>query len=179
VRSRLLLSAVLVLALAYAGLYWLGSTAAQPRYTISSKIVLPATVQESWRVLTGFEHYPQWNPYLTRVEGKLQAGETVAFTLIDKNFSEPLDLTARIGEVIPNKRFFWEGTVGVQGLFDTRHVFELQQREDGQTDLHHFEEFRGILPVLLPRAAERSANTEQAFTRMNQALAQRLGKVEP
>lgn len=135
---------------------------------------MPASVEQSWSVLTDFSRYPDWNPYLPRVEGKLAVGEVVSFTLVDENFPGPFDLTARLGEVSENRRFYWTGRLGIQGLFDTRHVFELSTREDGNTDLHHYEEFRGLIPALLPRREERAGYTRRAFESMNNALQQRL-----
>ncbi|MFT4613175.1 MAG: hypothetical protein ACI9NT_000313 [Bacteroidia bacterium] len=136
--------------------------------------MLPASPEQSWVVLTDFARYPDWNPYLRRVEGKLAVGEIMSFTLVDENFPDPLDLTARLGEVLVNERFYWTGRVGVQGLFDTRHFFELIPREDGNTDLYHYEEFRGLIPALLPKREMSTGNTRAAFERMNMALYERL-----
>ena len=171
-RKTLIIVSVTTVALVV--LHWFGSSRVQPLYTISTELVLPTSPEQSWSVLTDFEQYPKWNPYLTRVEGKLRAGERVSFTLVDENFPEPLDLTAQLGEVLPDLRFYWVGRIGVQGLFDTRHVFELLPREDGGTDLHHYEEFRGIIPALLPNTRQRKAKTRRAFESMNQALLERL-----
>ena len=173
-KYRKILIIVSVTTVLFVVLHWFGSSRVQPLYTISTELVLPTSPEQSWSVLTDFAQYPSWNPYLTRVEGKLLAGETVSFTLVDENFPEPLDLSAKLGEVSPDLRFYWVGRLGLQGLFDTRHVFELQSREDGGTNLHHYEEFRGIIPALLPNRHERSANTRRAFDRMNQALLERL-----
>lgn len=170
-KKRLLIVAI---AAVLGGVYLSGSPGISPWYTIRTEIALPASPEQSWEVLTDFARYAQWNPYLPRVEGRLAEGQTVSFTLVDANFPEPIDLTARLGEVTPNKQFYWSGRLGVQGLFDTRHVFELRLREDGHTDLHHYEEFRGIIPALLPNREERTANTRQSFQRMNTALYQRL-----
>jgi hypothetical protein len=170
-RTVILLS---LIALLYAGLHMLGSTRVPPLYTIRTEMVLPASPEHSWQVLSDFASYAQWNPYLTRVEGTLAAGETVSFTLVDENFAEPLDLAATLGEVTANERFYWVGRLGIQGLFDTRHVFELSPRDDGNTDLFHYEEFRGVIPALLPQREKRSENTRAAFERMNLALLERL-----
>ena len=171
-KKLLIFSIVIVFLLG--GLYVFGSTRVPPLYTIRTEIMLPASPEKSWEVLTDFARYPDWNPYLPRVEGKLAAGETVSFTLVDENFPEPFDLTARLGEVSDNKRFYWSGRLGIQGLFDTKHVFELHPRDDGNTDLYHYEEFRGLIPALLPQREKRSGYTRAAFERMNRALYQRL-----
>ena len=164
----------IAIAVVFAGLYFFGSTRVPPLYTIKTQIVLPASPEKSWNVLTDFARYPDWNPYLPRVEAKFVTGESVSFTLVDENFPEPLELAAQLGEVSVNRSFYWTGRLGIQGLFDTRHVFELYPRDDGNTDLHHYEEFRGIIPALLPQREKRAEYTRAAFERMNMALYQRL-----
>mgnify|MGYP002628262088 CR=1 FL=1 len=147
-----------------------------PVYTIRSEITLPTGIERSWAVLTDFSKYPEWNPYLLKINGKLAPGETVTFTLVDGNFSAPLDLTARVAQVQPNEEFYWVGRLGLPGIHDTRHVFRLQALPDGKTQLFHFEEFRGLLPWLLPKRGERTALTRKSFESMNKALQQRLGQ---
>ncbi|MEH6570390.1 MAG: SRPBCC family protein, partial [Halioglobus sp.] len=87
--------------LSYGVLAFVGSTLVRPVYTVSSEITLPASPELSWEILTDFKNYPEWNPYLPRVDGKLAPGETVSFTLIDGNFPEPMELSARVAVVQP------------------------------------------------------------------------------
>ena len=170
VKLKRLLPIILVAALLFEILHFLGSARVAPLYTIHTSIALPANPPDSWNVLTDFAEYPNWNPYLTRVEGRFLVGEKVFFTLVDENFADPLNLSATLGEVSPNKRFFWTGRVGIQGLFDTKHAFELVSSKEGTSVLHHYEEFRGLIPAILPDRERRSANTRAAFERMNHAL---------
>ena len=173
-KLKRLLPIMLVAALLFQILHFFGSARVAPLYTIHTTIVLPANLRDSWNVLTDFAEYPDWNPYLTRVEGRFSVGEKVSFTLVDENFAAPLELSATLGEVSLNKRFFWTGRVGVQGLFDTKHVFELAPSDEETSELHHYEEFRGLIPAILPDRERRSENTRAAFERMNHALYQRL-----
>ncbi len=173
-KRKIFLSIAAVLVLAFAALNFAGSTLVAPIYTIRSEIILPASPERSWQVLTDFSKYPQWNPYLTRVEGQLEPGETISFTLVDANFAEPLDITARVTGVTPNEELYWIGAAIMRGVYDTRHVFQLEAQADGTTLLRHFEEFRGLLPALLPERELRTAHTLEAFTIMNNALQQRL-----
>jgi len=152
----------------------LGSTSTPPLYTISTTIELPASTEQSWKVLTDFPSYTQWNPYLTSVRGVLAEGETVSVTLVDDNFAESLVVSATLGAITENTQLYWQGRVGIQGVFDTRHVFELRALDTNRTELLHYEEFRGVLAWLLPRRAERTHNTRRAFEKMNVALQQHL-----
>jgi hypothetical protein len=173
-KSQTLLKAAVAGLLVFGGVALFGSTWVPPIYTVRTEIVLPASPEQSWEVLTDFSRYPQWNPYLQRVEGTLAPGELISFTLVDGNFSAPFDGTAQMAWVSEPEQFFWIGKAFIQGIYDTRHVFTLQPQEDGSTVLLHFEEFRGLLPALLPGREQRNTHTRRAFESMNRALQQRL-----
>lgn len=176
-KRKTLITIAVVGLLAFGALNMYGSRGVPPIFTVSAAIVLPATPEESWQVLTDFAKYPQWNPYLTRVEGLLEPGETISFTLVDGNFDKPIDLTARLVGVRAPEEIYWEGTLGIRGLHDTRHVFRLTPLGNGYTQLVHFEEFRGLLALLLPKREERMAHTKRAFESMNTALQTRLAQL--
>jgi len=175
-KNRTLLKVTAIGLLVFGSLALIGSTWVPPTYTVHTEIALPASPEQSWKVLTDFSRYPQWNPYLVRVEGTLAPGEVISFTLVDGNFSAPFDGTARMAEVLETEQFFWIGKAFIQGIYDTRHVFTLQPQEDGSTLLLHFEEFRGLLPALLPAREQRNTHTRKAFESMNLALQQRLAR---
>jgi hypothetical protein len=54
----------------------------------------------------------------------------------------------------------------VRGLFDGLHRFEVESNESGATFVHS-EEFRGVLPVLVPKLL---ADTHASVEAMNEAL---------
>ena len=73
-KQKKLLIFTIAIAVVFAGLYFFGSTRVPPLYTIKTQIVLPASPEKSWDVLTDFARYPDWNPYLPRVEAKFVSG---------------------------------------------------------------------------------------------------------
>ena len=42
---------------------------------LSTEIEIAAPVESVWRTLTDFASYPEWNPFLKRVEGNAAVGE--------------------------------------------------------------------------------------------------------
>jgi uncharacterized protein YndB with AHSA1/START domain len=42
--------------------------------SIKTEIVINASKEKVWHVLTDFKRYPQWNPFITSVEGELVKG---------------------------------------------------------------------------------------------------------
>ena len=45
------------------------------RKSVHSEIIIPALPQEIWKVLMDQNAYPEWNPVLIPVRGKLEKGE--------------------------------------------------------------------------------------------------------
>ena len=70
----------------------------------------------------------------------------------------------------------WLGTVGVRGIFDGAHSFEVQDLGDGRTSVTQSETFRGLLVPFLSRALEATA---AGFDEMNRALKQRCERTQP
>lgn len=167
--QRILLLAAIFPVIVFAALSLIGSRT-EPVYTIESEIILPADAALSWEVLTDFAKYPEWNPYIPRIEGPFAEGEKLSFTVVDANFEAPLDLQAELGEIAQNEHFHWSGMLLMPGLHDTLHGFILLDRGDGTTQLRHYEEFRGILPRVLPDRERRIAKTKASFQKMNEAL---------
>jgi hypothetical protein len=176
-KSNRILRALVALALLYAGLQFIGSTLVPPVYAVSTDRELPANLEDSWEVLTDFSAYPQWNPYLTTIEGEFEVGEVITLTLVTPNSPESRQSRPQLAEIEPLKQFSWEGRFPVPGIAHTRHVFALEKIDGKRTRLLHYEEFRGLAVALMQsgREAESQSNT-QAFTDMNNALSLRLEK---
>ncbi len=172
--SRLLRLAI-GLALVYALLVFIGSTNVPPVAVVTTTATLPAGIAESWAVLTDFQDYPEWNPYLPDIDGEFAVGETITLTLVADKDATPIRPRARIEAISPQREFSWQGLLPVPGLFATRHVFALEPIDEGQTRLHHYEEFRGLAVALLPYDREfQTLRIARSFERMNDALIDRL-----
>ena len=48
---------------------------------ISSSIIIEATSEQVWQVLTDFAKYPSWNPFIIAVTGTPQLGERLIITI--------------------------------------------------------------------------------------------------
>lgn len=146
--------------------FFLGWASSQ-RQGISTAITIAAPPERVWQVLTDTGKYPQWNPVMVKMTGRLQAGQTLAF----ENHSQdgkimtfrPTVLRAEAG-----RELRWLGRLWVRGLFDGEHFFILTPTSDGKTLLQHGETFQG---ALVPFVRGWLTGTIQAdFQRINTAL---------
>ena len=136
---------------------------------LKTEIILNASPQKVWEVLTNFEQYSSWNPFITSIEGKPQAGTYLTNTMLNKG--KPMVFKPLITRLEENKYFEWLGAAA-GGLFKGRHYFMLEDLGNEQTKLIHGEQFTGLLANLILRMI--AEETLQNFQKMNKALKHRV-----
>ena len=134
-----------------------------------TEIKIDAPTDVVWNVLTDLAAYPTWNPFIVEAVGNAVVGTKL------KNRLEPpggksMTFKPTVTVVDPEARFEWLGVLGVRGLFDGRHIFELEANGDS-TKFVHREEFTGIVVPLFARSLEKG--TKAGFEAMNQAIKER------
>ncbi len=161
----------IALMLACAGLIALHREELQ--YVVEHAIEIDAPADRVWAILADTAAYPQWNPYLLRIEGEMAPGRTIAVTLAQRTFREPLTVRPTLVHVsAPELR--WQGRVGVPGLLDTDHSFVVETISPSRSRLVQREEFRGLLARFFrTRKPDMQAATHESFVKMNRALAAR------
>lgn len=135
---------------------------------IDTWIEIAAPPSRVWEVLTDFQSYPEWNPFITSISGSARAGEKLSVRIQPAGKSgmsfKPTVLVAD-----PQRELRWKGKVLVNGLFDGEHHFRLEPMEHG-TRFHQGERFTGLLVPLLSGTFHA---TEQGFEAMNERLKRR------
>jgi hypothetical protein len=142
----------------------------EPKH-IRTEIVIQATPAEVWNVLTDFNRYPEWNPFITSLKGVSTKGEKLVARMEPPNGSamtfKPTVLIAN-----RNKELRWLGHLLFPGLFDGEHIFELYENTDGTTTFVQREEFTGILVPLFSKMLD--TKTLAGFELMNKQLKERV-----
>lgn len=135
---------------------------------IKTEIIINASKEKLWVLLTNFNGYPNWNPFIRSIEGELKQGGRLKNTL--QNGEKTMVFKPIVLEVVPFHSFSWLGSLWVKGLFDGRHYFCIEEIAPNQVKLIHGEDFSGILSTaILKQVGE---DTRKNFVDMNQALKQ-------
>ena len=134
---------------------------------IVTKIKIDAPAGKVWEVLTKFEDYPIWNPFIRQAEGQAKLGEVLSVK-IQPSGGREMRFTPRVVEVEPGRRFAWLGKLVIRGLFDGRHEFAVNEIENGKVEFVHSERFTGILVPVIWGSMEK--DTRKGFEEMNKAL---------
>lgn len=140
--------------------------------TIETSATIPAPVEVAWRALVDLEAHASWNPFMTSVQGRPLVGERLEVRL-EPPGGRAMVVRPVVTAVEPEWCFEWLGHLGVPGLFDGRHRFELRDDGAGATRLVHREEFHGALVPLVWRWV--AGPTRAGFERFNAAFARRAG----
>ena len=132
------------------------------KHHIHTTINIHADSETVWNILTDFGSYPDWNPFITSVEGTLEVGKKLKADIGSFQFKP----TVKIFE--KGKQLTWLGRLIFPGLFDGRHTFECIPQKDGTTTFIQKESFSGILVPFLKKKLD--GETKEGFEAMNQKL---------
>jgi hypothetical protein len=137
---------------------------------LRTEIMIDAEPGRVWDLLTDTDALEDWNPFIKELSGELREGERLRVILKQPN-RRAMTIRPRVKEVNPGKELRWLGHLGVPGLFDGEHIFELHPAGPNSTRFVHREEFGGLLVPMFWRMLD--TDTRRGFEAMNMALKQR------
>ena len=135
--------------------------------SIETEIEIEAPADAVWKELANPEAYADWNPFVRRISGNLEAGEYLQVT-VGADGNSPMDFTPEVLVADENEELRWVGRLGFKGIFDGEHYFILQETDRGTTLFRHGENFSGLLGY--PLIALIREDTHKGFLAMNEAL---------
>jgi hypothetical protein len=138
---------------------------------VYTEITINAAPAKVWQVLTDFEAYPAWNPFIKSIKGKPAVGQHIE-ALLQVPGSKGMVFKPRVLQFQQCKEFRWIGKLGVGYLFDGEHTFRLQDNGNGTTTFMQYEHFRGILIPFMKKMLD--VQTAEGFGQMNQKLKERV-----
>jgi len=133
---------------------------------LKTEVLIKATSEKVWQVLTDFENYSDWNPFITSIGGNKAVGQILS-TEINPPNRKPMKFTPKVLAFDPGKELRWLGSAPVKGIFDGEHYFRIIEQGNGIIKFEHGEVFSGILVGLMPKLL---VDTKLGFQQMNEAL---------
>lgn len=133
---------------------------------IETEIIISTKPEKVWAVLTDFENYPNWNPFIRSIRGEKKTGKKIMVSIKPPD-GTGMSFSPVILNFEPISEFRWKGKSGIKGFFDGEHYFKLIDLFNGHTKFIHGEIFSGILVPLLSKVLNK---TKDGFELMNKAL---------
>ncbi len=140
---------------------------------ITTEILIQATPEKVWSVLTDFDQYPQWNPFIKSITGNVAVGNTIK-ARIEPPGASGMTFKPTVLVYTEATEFRWLGHLFMKGLFEGEHCFRLIDNKDGTTTFVQSEQFEGILVPLFNKMLD--TNTIEGFRQMNEKLKQEVEK---
>lgn len=131
---------------------------------IKTEILIHTNPEIIWSILTDFDNYPSWNPFIVALKGKVEKGNKIKVSIKPPN-GKAMAFKPIIMTKIDNKELSWLGKVFIGGLFDGRHTFELIDNGNGTTTFIQREQFEGVFVGLF-----NPQKTINGFNEMNEKL---------
>jgi hypothetical protein len=138
---------------------------------LKTTIEIDASPDAIWTVLTDFDRYSEWNPFIRSICGQAKQGEQLE-VVIQPPGGNGMTFRPVILALHPERELRWLGRLLLPGIFDGEHQFQMEPMGAHRTRLIHREVFSGLLVPLLWRNLE--TQTRRGFEEMNQALKARV-----
>nr|WP_227591447.1 SRPBCC domain-containing protein [Acinetobacter sp. Marseille-Q1620] len=136
---------------------------------ISTEIMIHASAEHVWKILTTFEEYPAWNPFFQSIQGVLQKGQIIKISLY-KPHTKKKGMTFFPAVLVCDhaRKLRWKGKLLFKGIFDGEHYFQIESINAHTVKFIHGEIFSGILIPIMKNNLR--WNLQSGFDEMNYAL---------
>jgi hypothetical protein len=137
---------------------------------LRTEIEINASPEKVWQILTDFDQYPIWNPFIHHAVGKCEVGGKVDITF--KNGGKDMTLHCTVIKLVPNMELCWEYKVIHPGLWHGEHSFTIEPVGENRVRFVDLEVFTGLLIPF--QAKDIDTNSRRDFEAMDKALKQRV-----
>jgi hypothetical protein len=134
---------------------------------LDTNIEINATPQRVWQILTDFESYPRWNPFIKSIGGEPKEGSRLK-VFIQPPGSRGMTFKPVVLKAEPGRELRWLGHLLVPGLFDGEHRFVIEPKGESRVIFTQAESFKGLLVPLFWKSLDE--HTREGFNQMNEAL---------
>lgn len=93
---------------------------------VTTQISIKAKPEKVWDILTNFENYSKWNPFIVNISGDQKEGIKLKVVISPNGpGGSKMKFKPEILSFKENKEFIWRGKALFSGLFDGEHRFIL------------------------------------------------------
>jgi len=136
------------------------------------EIIIQATPEEVWEVLTDFDRHAEWNPLIYQAKGVVEVGRRIKVSAR----SGSLDMKYRclVVKVELHREFQWKWHVVLPFLIGADHIFKIEPITEKSVHFINREIFKGILVPFLTKLL--FVQGKESMVAMDKALKERVEK---
>ena len=131
---------------------------------LRTEIEIAASPQRVWKILTEFEKYEQWNPFIRKAAGRAKEGEKIEIH-IETPGGKHRKYEPTVTKVDENRELRW---LGKSFVLNGEHIFAIEQLDQGRVRLVQREIFDGLLTGFFGKRTD--DDIKAGFEEMNLAL---------
>ena len=135
---------------------------------ICTKIQINASPAIVWNIITHFENYGKWNPFIRKISGVQEEGSTIQVFIKPPN-SNGMKFKPKILKYDPEKEIKWLGKLWIPKIFDGEHSLIIKKIDENKVLFIQKERFNGLLVSSFTKMLK---DTKLGFQMMNQKLKQ-------
>ena len=139
-----------------------------PMKEIKGSVEINAPLERVWQAITDFKSYPEWNPWITRMDGDPKVGSKVGVT-VKAPGRKDTNFTSEVLEINPNHEMLMRGTV-IKGMLSDDHLFKLEPIGDSSTRFFQSVSFKGAMSSMIGGMVR---DQQKGLDLMNEAMRKR------
>ena len=134
---------------------------------IKTETIIYSTPEKIWAILTQFENYPNWNPFIKYITGNVKVNNKIEVK-IETPGTKGMVFKPKVLAFETNEELRWLGHLLFPGIFDGEHLFKIIDNKNGSCTFTQVENFKGLLVPFLKH--QLNNNTKKGFEKMNEKL---------
>ncbi len=136
-----------------------------------TELEIAAPLEVVWAVLVDIALYPEWNPFMPRIDGVLEPGAHIHLHVALDPGRPPRRDPERVDAVVANQELVWTSLLLPSWLLRTQRTQRVTALANGRTRYTSVEQMGGPLSPLVWLVAH--AKVQRGFEATAQALRQR------
>jgi hypothetical protein len=141
---------------------------------IRTEIDIKASPEKAWEVLTDFNSFPQWNPFIRQISGSPKIGTKIKIQLHTSG-GKSRTYRPTVTKVEPNHELRWFGKSIIPGIFNGERIFTIDLLKPNHVRFVHMEIFTGLGVALVGNRLDKDMN--ESFVKMNKAFKEKVEQV--
>jgi hypothetical protein len=134
---------------------------------LRTEIEISANPEKVWKILTDFEKYDQWNPFIHRITGEANEGSKIEIH-IETPSGKSRKYEPIVTRVDPGRELRW---MGKSWFLNGEHIFFIEQLQEHRIRFVQREVFNGLLTGFFGKSLD--TDVKQGLEEMNAALKER------
>ncbi len=133
---------------------------------IYTEIQINASPTTVWNILTDFDDFSRWNPFIKEISGNIQVGSQI-YVYIKPPNSNAMKFKPKLLKYEPEKEIRWIGKFYLPKLVDGEHSLSIKKLDNENVLFVQKETFSGLL---VPFISGLLNDTKTGFELMNNEL---------